>query len=205
MEILTSDQLDALHELFNVGVGQAAGMLNQMLGMTVKLRVPVVHLLQANQVLSVLNEFGVDPVAAVKLPFRGEFDGFAVLIFPPADAAQIANNLMGQDSESTDMDALRVGTINEVGNVVLNAVLGTISNQLEMCLRYSIPTYREITVGELFQLDLEETSQSTLIVARVNFLLLELEVEGNIVVYLHVGGMEPLVNMLDKLVAPTDG
>jgi chemotaxis protein CheC len=203
MATLTPDQLDALRELFNVGVGQAAGMLNQMLNCRVKLRVPVVHLLPADQVLSVLHEFGVEPVAAVKLPFRNELNGSALLIFPPADAARIADTAMGRHNEPTDMDALRVGTINEVGNVVLNAVLGTIANRLETQLRYSIPTYLEDTVGRLFQLD-SDGPRGTLIVARVNFLLMELEVEGNIVLYMDVDSMEPLVRVLERLYEPTD-
>ena len=204
METLTSDQLDALRELFNVGVGRAAGMLNRMLSISVKLRVPIVHLLHADQVLTVLNEFGVEPVAAVKLPFRGEFNGYAILIFPPADAAQIADSLMGQDYEPTDMDALRAGTINEVGNVVLNAVLGTISDGLDTHLRYSIPTYREDSVGRLLQLDLE-SSHGTLIIAHVTFSLMELEVEGDIVLYMELGSMEPLIHLLDGLINTTDG
>ena len=103
-----------------------------------------------------------------------------MLIFPPADAARIADSVTGQFHELTDMDALRVGTITEVGNVVLNAVVGTIANRLDIHLRYSIPTYREDTVGVLFQLSVD-SPHGTLIVARVNFLILELEVEGNIV------------------------
>ena len=58
MVTLSPDQLDAIRELFNVGVGQAAGMLNQMLDISVKLRVPHVFVLRADEVLSVLGEFG---------------------------------------------------------------------------------------------------------------------------------------------------
>jgi chemotaxis protein CheC len=203
MLTLSSDQLDALRELFNVGVGQAAGMLSQMLGMSVQLRVPIVHVLPADQVLSVLNEFGVEPVAAVKLPFRSEFNGSAMLIFPADDAARIADCLTGQNNELKDMDALRVGTINEVGNIVLNAVMGTIANRLGIHFRYSIPTYLEDSVGRLFQLDLDQT-RGTLIVARVNFLLMELEIEGNIVLYMDVDSMEPLLHVLERLFNSTD-
>ena len=201
--MLNPDQLDALKELINVGVGRAAATLNRILHTHVKLRAPIVRLLPADQVLTVLSELGVGPAACVKLPFRGVLVGAASLVFPLTDAAKIVNILTDQDNENTDMDALRVGTLKEVGNVVLNAVMGTIANRLDKQLRYSMPGYREDTVGGLFHLDAGGNA-GHLIVARVNFLLEKLLVEGNIVLYMEVGSMDPLIDALNQLINTTN-
>jgi hypothetical protein len=41
----TADQMDALSEMVNIGMGQAAGILNDMVGSHVSLRAPVIDLL----------------------------------------------------------------------------------------------------------------------------------------------------------------
>jgi chemotaxis protein CheC len=41
---LTADQIDALKELINIGIGRAAGVLNTMLHSHIRLRVPVVEI-----------------------------------------------------------------------------------------------------------------------------------------------------------------
>ncbi|MFT4577359.1 MAG: chemotaxis protein CheC [Nitrospinales bacterium] len=46
---LTDDQLDALGELFNIGVGKAADNLNQMLDCQIQIRVPHLEVLALNE------------------------------------------------------------------------------------------------------------------------------------------------------------
>ncbi|MFP5259477.1 MAG: chemotaxis protein CheC, partial [Acidobacteriota bacterium] len=46
---LSSLQLDILQELINIGVGRAAGMLNQMVNTHIQLQVPVLRVLTPKQ------------------------------------------------------------------------------------------------------------------------------------------------------------
>ncbi len=51
--------------------------------------------------------------------------------------------MLAGDGEQLDMDALRAGTFCEVGNIVLNGVMGSISNMLNFDFDYSVPEYLE--------------------------------------------------------------
>ena len=46
---LTINQLDVLKELVNVGIGQAAGMLNEMIEFRIRLQVPAISLLSLSE------------------------------------------------------------------------------------------------------------------------------------------------------------
>ena len=52
---VTSYQVDALTELINIGVGRAAGMLNQILEAHIQLQVPSVKIFPHSQIEHVLN------------------------------------------------------------------------------------------------------------------------------------------------------
>ena len=80
---LTDNHVDALKELINIGVGRAAGVLNQMVRSHIILQVPAVKVLRIDQLAEELVEFGEGPLAVVSLDFQGAFSGVAELLFPP--------------------------------------------------------------------------------------------------------------------------
>jgi chemotaxis protein CheC len=147
----TPEQIDAFKELINIGVGRAAGSLNQMCGAHVRLRVPEVRVLEAGGLEALLRAEGGSMdgrIAAVRMPFSGSYRGSADLIVPAESAAQLVSLLIG-DADSTELDALRAATLTEVGNIVLNGVLGSITNVLGDHFDYEVPSYLESTAAQL--------------------------------------------------------
>lgn len=196
---LTDVQHDALRELINIGVGKAAGLMNRMLESYVCLEAPEVRFLSPDQVEEFAVELRDGVHASVRLPFHGLISGFSTVLFPPADATKIVDVLTGTGALSKDMDSLRIGTLNEIGNVLLNAVMGAVANLLDERLEYSIPRYFEGSLSEILQLHSRD-SQASLIVARIRFQLEKHCLVGNIVLYLEVGSMKPLTTVLDKFI-----
>jgi len=60
---LTELQLDTLREIINVGVGYAAGSLNELVGTPISLRVPEVEVLPLEEARPRVTAFGWDRVA----------------------------------------------------------------------------------------------------------------------------------------------
>ena len=56
---VSAEEIDALRELINIGVGRAAGALNDMVGAHVELRVPSVRLVSTADIKEVITEFRV--------------------------------------------------------------------------------------------------------------------------------------------------
>jgi len=190
-------QLDALQELINIGVGRSAQMLNQMLDVHVQLHVPLVKVLPSTVLEHELaQQLGPEPISTVQLGFRGPFSGLAQLVFPTASAARLVSALMSEDTdESDDLDALRTGTLSEVGNIVLNGVMGMISNLLHQHLDYSIPIYAEERIDHL--LSIKSMPQGDVVLlAQTRFLIEKLLVTGDIILLFNIGSFDTLLTVI---------
>ena len=193
---LTTDQLDALQELVNVGVGQAAGMLNEMIEFRIQLQVPVVRLLTPEELQTELSgRLGIDPLASVQLEFNGSFDGTAQLVFPTESAANLVALLTGETPESPDLDSLKIGTLTEVGNIVINGVMGSISNMLSQPLHYSVPAYTEEDIKHIVPLK-EVNVNVTVLLAQASFEVEALQIKGDIILFFGVGSFDVLLDAI---------
>ena len=206
----TPGQIDAFKELINIGVGRAAGSLNQMCGAHVRLCVPEVKVLDASGIDSFLaQETGPEDarVAAVRMQFSGAFRGSADLIFPAESAAKLVNLLIG-DADSTELDALRAATLTEVGNIVLNGVLGSMTNVLGEHVDYDVPTYWEARSAQLKDSMIAQGSalllaQTQFFIGQSEFRLEEQEVTGRVNLLFGVESFQALTERVEALLDAT--
>ena len=196
---LTVDQLDALKELINIGVGQAAGLLNEMIEFRIQLQIPSIELLSSIELQRELTaRFGLAQLSAVQLNFTGSFAGTAELVFPTESAAMLVAILTGEDPQSSELDALKISTLTEVGNILINSVMGSISNLLEQPLRYAVPNYTEEDIKHLVSCKRSE-EVSTVLLAQARFDIKELSVQGDIILFFEVGSFDALLGAIAKL------
>jgi chemotaxis protein CheC len=127
---LTPMQLDLLTELINIGIGRAAGSINQMSNAHVQLQVPHLRLLSDEGLAEYCQPIAGRMLSCIRLPFDGALSGLTFLIFPPAGASGLISIILGREHIPFDKDSLRIGTLEEIGNIVLNGVMGSISNFL---------------------------------------------------------------------------
>ena len=198
---LTPQQLDLLKELINIGVGKAAGLINQMVNTHVSLELPEILVLSPNESMDRL-EHGYDQVlSTVRLGFRGPFSGWAGLVFPKQSASWLVSQMLGQDLDgySMDLDSLRIGTIQEVGNIVLNGVMGSIVNLLGVGVDYFPPDYFESNIADLFKDG--DLGDRVIILIKARFRLEEAVAEGDILIFFQMATFENLLSALDRLLS----
>lgn len=190
-------QLDILKELINIGMGKAAGLINQMVKSHVILEVPEVLVLPRHQMAERLHGLGQDVYSMVRLGFRGAINGLSALIFPRQSALWLVSQLIGDEmlTSGMDMDSLRVGTIQEVGNIVLNAVLGSIVNILGVGVRYFPPDYFESTLQGLLAPNAQERTMYLII--KTTFTLESGVAKGDIVIVFDVDAFDELLAAID--------
>ncbi len=194
---IKAEQQDALKELINIGVARAAEILNRMLQHHINLEVPKIKLLEPRMLEGELENLGRDRLATVRMPFKGSFSGTAALVFPALSASKLAAVLAQEDPESTDMDAARIGAISEVGNIVLNGVMGSIGNVLKERINYSIPTYSEETIALLLGSNKVQPT-GVILLAETRFTIQQLQVEGDILL-LFESSFEALLTAIDRI------
>jgi len=192
---IDNDSVDAIRELINIGVGRAAGLLNEMTGTHIHLKVPEVRILRYSDLTRESHILDHDHLSAVTLRFEGSFSGISMLVFPPESAAILITALTGEKIEAPDLDALRVETLNEVGNIVNNAVMGSITNVLHERLNYSMPTYHEGSIGEILNTG-KGGRYEWVILAISQFNISDLHVVGNILMIFEIGSLDSLLRKL---------
>ncbi|MEG4172522.1 MULTISPECIES: chemotaxis protein CheC [unclassified Microcoleus] len=196
---LSTRQLDALQELVNIGIGQAAGVLNDMIDSPIRLQIPYLQILTPIDVEEELEQhLNGEQIAAVQLKFTGSFGGIAQLVFPTNSAALLVTMLTGEEAGTQDLDSVKIGTLSEVGNIVINGVMGAISNVLQQRLNYSIPTYSEGTIASLL-ISGGLATDTVVLLAQTSFMIERLHIEGDIILIFNVNSFDTLLTAINQL------
>lgn len=190
--------IDALKELINIGVGRASGVLNEMLKAHITLQVPFIKILTTEELKQEIADLGRNNIAAVRLGFKGPFSGSAALVFPTESASKLVSVLTDEEPGSIDLDSVRAGTLSEVGNIVINGVMGSIANVLNQPINYSLPDYIENNVDSFLIPD-NSLSKITVLLAQTQFMIKTLHTEGNIILIFEVGSFDALLAAIEEL------
>jgi chemotaxis protein CheC len=188
-------QLDALRELVNIGVGRAASSLNDMLESPIKLDVPELRMLTCQELG---NETGDsrETFSCVQLGFKGSFSGVAALVFPQESAIKLVSALTNEEPETPGLNGLMAGTLNEVGNIVINCVIGTLANILESPFDFTFPHYLHGLLKDLLTLEIAPTHRNIMMV-RTHFVVENRHVEGNIFLVFEAASFDALLTAID--------
>jgi chemotaxis protein CheC len=199
MKSLTAEQVDALQEFINIGVGRSASMLTEMVDSRISLQIPVVRVYQAKELRQeLIKQFDHQSFSAVKLDFSGSLSGSAELVFPTESAAILVSVLTGEDLDSPDLDAVKIGTLSEIGNIVINGVMGSISNLLRHQMDYKIPSYLENTIENLLLSDYPVTNETVFLLAQARFTIEQMEITGDIILIFEMRSFDALLEAIDR-------
>ncbi len=193
------ESLDAITEIINIGVGRSASLLNQMTDSNIRLKVPKIFVIRFKELADTnRNLFGEEAQSTVMLEFQGTFSGVTAILFPPESAASLVTLLSGENEPGAEMDAIRVETLKEVGNIIINSVMGSISNVLSQHLSFSLPVYYEGKLSSIAATRHNIDEDDWVIVAHTHFLIESRNIEGKILMLLEVGSLEHLVESIRK-------
>lgn len=194
---LTESQRDVLTEVFNVGVGRAANSLSELVTKQVNLQVPEISIVEPEEIPEKLKAISDKALSMVEQKFTCSFSGKAALIFPADDASKLVAVLSGEEIGSPDLDSVKEGTITEVGNIIINGLLGSISNFLEETMDFTLPLYQEVHVQEVKADDTQEDHQIT-IMCKTKFEVQDLQIEGHFMMYVNVRAIDKLLALIDS-------
>ena len=197
--MISQQSLEILKELMNIAVGKGAQVLNTMLSHHVTLRVPTVIETTPSKLHEALGVDPLMPIACVQMSYRGNLQGEVQLLFPAREASQMVGLITDQEFPPEELDFIRQATLTEVGNVVINAVMGTLSNLFGFNLRYGLPTYLGGTVGDLATQGLLKTLD-VILLAQTSFVIEDIALDGSIVLFFSLPTFQSLETALTDYV-----
>jgi chemotaxis protein CheC len=190
--------IDAVREILNIGIGRAAGMLNKITKSHITLTVPDVEIISPKEFRERKNTGDGDSLATVKLEFKGEFSGTTAVLFPPDSAANLVMAITGEEAGTPELDSIRIETLKEVGNIIINGVMGSVGNIIKSPLNYEIPAYNEESIINLVT-ESKIVEEDGIILAMTKFRVADLNVEGTIVMVLETGSMNKLLEKINSI------
>jgi chemotaxis protein CheC len=195
---ISPTQHDALVELLNIGFGRAGASLSTLTGQRVLLEVPHVAVHPLEQLNQKLSELVRDEVATVHQVFKGPVSGDALLMLDPTGAAVLKELLTDEPALPLDLDLSAREVLTEVGNVLLNACIGTFGNLLKVPISFSVP---DVDVSQLHtildRLIAEGHGLRYALVITSAFRLRDSEVTGYVVIILTVQSLTRLLISLE--------
>jgi chemotaxis protein CheC len=202
---LSELELDALTELVNLGVSNAALSLREMVREEVILSVPKVTVVTREEAIKNLGERGATRLVGVHQDFEGDIKGRALLIFPETKSFELVRAVVGGSLSLEDILELEHEALAETGNVLLNGCLGTMANQLGRNLKISLP---EVVYGEgfeFFNLTLNSKTTDRVLFIYIIFAVRQRDIQGYIAMLLDMPSLLTLKELIGSYIERTTG
>lgn len=203
--VLNELELDALTELVNLGVGNAAVGLREMVQEEVLLSVPNVSIVTRHQAIANLGQSTVKRLVAVHQNFDGDIRGRAMLIFPEAQSMELVRAIVGSDVELEDLVELEQEALAETGNVLLNGCLGTMANSFGRTLRISLPEVVHGDGSDFFDLTPWPRIDDSVLFIYINFAVRRGNIQGYLAMLLDLPSLVTLKELLAEYITRLGG
>ncbi len=143
----SATEKDLLQELMNIGFGQAAADLAQVIGLSIKLSIPDIQLFKTCELSRHMTEEmdGEQEFSLIEQYFLGKFQGIALLALPARSGKKLVTLFGLQDQcnwSSENLAMLEKEAMIEVGNILIGACVGKITELLNDVVLYSPPRMR---------------------------------------------------------------
>lgn len=191
MHNLNELEVDALAEIFNIGVGQAAASLSQMTGDHIELSVPAFSFVTRHQAAAELTKDAGQHICGVSQHFKGSFDADAILMFPENKSLEIVRLLVGGDIPIEELTAMEQEALSEIGNIILNALIGTLANVLGAEFSCGLPIYHFGTSGEILHANGKDADGMVLLL-HIGLKLERYQIDGYVAFLLDVNSTQGL-------------
>lgn len=140
-ENLNTMQLDALREIGNIGAGNAATALAQLLNRKINMSVPWAGLIPFTEITTRAGK-EEELVACVNTKVEGPAAATILFLLDSASTFLLVDMLLGRSAgETTELGELEQSTLTEVGNILTGSFLAAFAQMTQMSFIPSVPAF----------------------------------------------------------------
>ena len=201
---LSELQQDALIEIFNVGVGQAANSLSQIVGETIIPSIPTITISHSDDQTDAISAITRKPrICAVSQDFSGGIGTRAFLIFPDGKTREIVRRMLGEPVDADSASEMEQEALSEIGNIILNSCMSSLSETLQTSFYCSIPAYHQGFADEI--LLAHSAHDDLLILCHIDFSIPSAKSNGYLAFLLNRRSFMTLAKQVDHFLAGLHG
>lgn len=198
---LTDLQTDALAEVFNVGAGHAAASLSEIVGDEVQLSVPSITFCRRDQLGENLQSLQAERLGAVRQDFTGPFVINASLLFTEDKALEIVREMLGSQVPVDDLPEFEQEAMCELGNIILNACMASISDMLGIEMTSTLPEYRVDRMHLVLDELTSDAGHPVVLLLHIDLTIERSETHGALVFLLSSASFDELIAAIDRFLA----
>ncbi len=198
--ILTDFQSDALNEVGNIGMGNAATSLSKLVNKEVMIRIPVIKLTRIEDVPDIVG--GAETlVEGILMYLEGDVSGYIMILFP-ADAAKLICQMLSGNEDCDIVDEMNKSLIQEVGHIIAGTYVTALSDFFNISMGISPPYGTYDMAGAILDYILIEMSREVehALVFDTEFSIGGTRIEGHFFVLFDTSSLELILNKIDNMV-----
>ena len=194
---LTELQHDALVEIFNMGVGNAARAMSGIVNEEVTMSVPIITFQSRTDAATTLGNKESRNICGISQQYRGAFNTDAILMFPEEKSLEIVRLMVGESVSTEELTEMEQEAMSEIGNIILNACVGILANIFKRELEGSLPSYHVGSSSDILNVD-ERSSNDIVMMLHIDFALEKHEIHGYVAFLLDMSAMLDLRQHIDQ-------
>lgn len=191
--VFNADELDAITEYFNIGVGQSACSLSEMIEKEVTISVPRVNFKSYREAFHDMGMDENETVVCVTEKCEGIFKGRALMLMPEASA----DKLIAFFNQKQHVIDDRKDTLCEIGNVLINACVSTIADLFHGELETGITWFTRDKVKQLIEKSRVSAASDVLLIEMM-FSLESEEIQGQFRLLIDLNNISELKEKINE-------
>jgi chemotaxis protein CheC len=196
---ITPEQQDALTEIVNIGFGRAAAALSSMIGQKILLEAPLIQIEDITNLSHIMRDLIPDTAVIVRQSYHGGLSGDVVLFMAAESASALIDLLSGGRGAQRRLTASDREALIEVGNILLNAYVGSFGNLLNTHIVLSVPSLHASNVADMLNsMSLPPESHHAFLV-KTEFKLLSGTAGGYVALIIDADGLGDLIQAVRQL------
>ncbi len=146
---LNEFQISALSEIGNIGAGNAAAALADMMADTVMMSVPELQIIDVNSMTSILGG-PENEMVGILVTMNQDIRGMLLFLLEKDFVCLLINVLMGKDiNDFAEISEMDMSAIMEIGNILAGSYTSAIAMMTDLDIRLSMPQVAIDMVGAI--------------------------------------------------------
>lgn len=159
MDDLNAMHMDVLREIGNIGQGNAASALSQMLSTEIDISVPTVKLLDISETVEYMGG-PENIVLGMLVGLKGDIQGMMLYILQKGFASSMLQAVFGKGIEDfSELGEMEMSFIHEIGNILSGSYVNAISSLTGLMIDISVPTISVDMAGAILSVPAIEFAQ----------------------------------------------
>ncbi|WP_159674653.1 chemotaxis protein CheC [Andreprevotia sp. IGB-42] len=197
---LSDLQRETLAEVFNIAMGRAAKAMSNIVNEEVLLSIPQIRMVPRSEASSLLG--GPEQrVYSITQTLDGEFHADAILILPQARSMDLVRLMLGSPQQLELVTELEREALTEIGNIILNACIGTVTNLLEGQFSISLPVLQSGLCGDIIESHAaRQSEEDVVLLLQIDFTVEKHSINGHLAFVQTVSSFQALLARIDRFI-----